>query len=60
MEEKENHCKFYVEEKEAKHFKFYMENPDVHPFFLPMLLVRFQRKAFEAASSCFAPCFLLN
>lgn len=33
MEEKENHCKFYVEKKEAKHFKFYMENPDVHPFF---------------------------
>lgn len=28
--------------------------------FLPVLLVRFRRGVFEAASSCSSPCFLLN
>lgn len=33
---------------------FYVENTDLHPF-LTHAVVRFQRRAFEAASSCFAP-----
>lgn len=57
MEEKENHCKFYVEKKEAKHFKFYMENPDVQPFFYPCCWSDFREKHLKLHLLALLPVF---
>lgn len=57
MEEKENHCKFFVEKKEAKHFKFYMENPDVHPFFYPCCWSDFREERLKLHLLALLPVF---